>query len=170
MPNGYSRTRLVFWQHASLRSDLHSSWELPVARRILIVEDEPMIVMMVETFLQELGWNVVGVVDTLAQALAMARDADMDAALLDVNLNGLESFSVGDVLGERHIPFVFATGYGAKGIPDRFRGVPTLAKPYPCDELGRALHEAMTVARGSEARLADPGSRASPGKTTGPRR
>ena len=144
------RTLAIAGLGHGLRSDLHAGRELSVAHRILVVEDEPMIAMMVENFLVDLGWSVVGVAGTLDQALATARDADIDAALLDVNLHGMESFVVGDVLGERNVPFVFATGYGAQAVPDRFRSVPKLAKPYPPYELARALDEAMIVARGHD--------------------
>jgi CheY-like chemotaxis protein len=124
--------------------------ELPVAaRRILIVEDETMIAMMEEDFLEELGWVVVGLASGTERALTMARDADIDAALLDVNLNGQVTFAVADILSERHIPFVVATGYGADGVADRFRGVPTLTKPFQRDELDRALHRATAGVRTS---------------------
>jgi len=131
------------------------------AHRILVVEDEPMIAMMVEDFLAELEWDIVGVAGTLDQALAMAQEASIDAALLDVNIRGGLTFVVGDVLSQRNIPFVFATGYGTQEMADRFQGVPTLTKPYPRDALERALHEAMTMAR-------DPGSRMSSDETTAP--
>ena len=111
-------------------------------RRILIVEDETMIAMMEEDFLQQLGWDVVGLATGIERALTMAREADIDAALLDVNLNGKTSFAVADILTERRIPFVFATGYGADGVADRFRGVPTLTKPFRMDELEGALSRA----------------------------
>jgi two-component SAPR family response regulator len=88
----------------------------------------------------------------------MARDADIDAAILDVNLKGQNTFAVADILSERQIPFIFATGYGAGGTADRFRSVPTLAKPFQRDELDRTLQRAVAeVRRGS----ADPGSQAS---------
>ena len=113
------------------------------ARRILIVEDETMIAMMVEDFLIELGWDVVGLASSLDRALAMARDADIDAAVLDANLNGQLSFAAADILGERGIPFVFASGYGADGMAGRFGNVPILTKPFHRDDLDRALHQAM---------------------------
>ena len=139
------------------------------ARRILIVEDEALIAMMVEDFLEELGWNVVGWAAGTERALAMARDADIDAAVLDVNLCGHDSFAVADVLSERQIPFVFATGYGEGGVADRFRAVPTLTKPFRRDDLDRALHRAMAGLRISiEGQFADPGPRATPGKANLP--
>ena len=118
-------------------------------RRILIVEDETMIAMMLEDFLGDLGWIVVGMAGTVDQAIVMARDADIDAALLDVNLNGQHTFAAADILSERRIPFVFATGYGLEGVADRFRGVPTLTKPFHRNELERALRRAMTGSGGS---------------------
>lgn len=90
------------------------------ARRILIVEDEPMIAMMVEDFLAELGWHVAGTAGSLDKALAMARNADIDAAILDVNLKGKDSFAAADILAGRNIPFVFASGYGATAFPTVF--------------------------------------------------
>lgn len=138
------------------------------ARRILIVEDEMMIAMMVEDFLADLGWNVVGVAGTLDRALAMARDAVIDAALLDVNLNGRNTFGAAEILRERQIPFVFATGYGAQGIDDRFRGVPTLTKPYQLDQLDGALRQALAAAHGLEGRSPDPEPLAPPGKANSP--
>jgi CheY-like chemotaxis protein len=127
------------------------------ARRILIVEDEMMIAMMVEDFLVDLGWDVVGIASTLDQALAMVRDADIDAALLDVNLNGRDTFGAAAILRERQIPFVFATGYGARGIDDRFRDVPTLTKPYQLDQLEGALRQALADAHGLEGGSPNPG-------------
>lgn len=138
------------------------------ARRILIVEDEMMIAMMVEDFLADLGWNVVGVAGTLDQALAMARDAAIDAALLDVNLNGRNTFGAAEILRERQIPFVFATGYGVQGIDDRFRAVPTLTKPYQLDQLDGALRQALAAAYGLEGRSPDPEPLAPPCKANSP--
>ena len=139
------------------------------ARRILIVEDETMIAMMIEDFLTELGWDVAGLAGAKEQALAMAGEANIDAAVLDVNLNGHDTFAVADILRARHIPFVFATGYGTDGIAERFKGVPTLTKPFQRGELDRALGQAMAEAcSSSEGRLADSKSQASTSKVTRP--
>jgi CheY-like chemotaxis protein len=139
------------------------------ARRILIVEDETMIAMMIEDFLEESGWDVVGSAGGTERALAMAEEADIDAAVLDVNLNGQDTFAVADILSDRHIPFVFATGYGAEGVAERFRGVPTLTKPFQRDNLDLAWHQATTGgSRYVEGSLADPGSQPTPGKADSP--
>lgn len=138
------------------------------ARRILIVEDETMISMMVEDFLADLGWDVVGVAGTLDQALVMAQEAALDAALLDLNLHGQNTFGVAEILQKRQIPLVFATGYGAQGIESRFRAIPTLTKPYRRDELESALHQALAAPHGLDGRCPDPGPSAPPGKPTLP--
>lgn len=122
-----------------------------MARRILIVEDESMIAMMVEDFLHESGWEVAGWAGATERALAMAQDLEIDAALLDVNLSGQDTFAVADILSGRQIPFVFATGYGADGVAERFRGVPTLTKPFQRNELDRALETAMAAMRSPAA-------------------
>lgn len=113
------------------------------ARRIAVVEDETLIAMMVEDFLADLGWDVVEVAVTADRAMAIAEHADIDAAVLDVNLNGQSTFAAADLLSQRCIPFVFATGYGRDGVADRFRNVPTLTKPFHRDELDRALRLAI---------------------------
>jgi len=152
MPGDLKPSTSVLAVRPGLFAHAHQSTDVPVeelplvARRILIVEDETMIAMMVEDFLEELGWDVVGWAGGLERALAMARNSDIDAALLDVNLSGQDTFAVADILCERHIPFAFATGYGADGVADRFQDVPTLTKPFQRDELERALGQAMAGA------------------------
>jgi CheY-like chemotaxis protein len=113
-------------------------------RRILVVEDEMMIAMLVEDMLLELGCSVVGPVHALAEALDLARsDAGLDAALLDVNLAGEPVFPVADALRERGVPAIFSTGYGDAGLRDVDRGAPVLQKPFRAGDLARALGEAL---------------------------
>jgi hypothetical protein len=99
----------------------------------------------------------------LDRPLVMARDADIDAALLDVNVNGQDSFVAAEILSSRHIPFVFTPGYGSDGLADRFRGVPTLTKPYQRDDLQRALRQGM-AGTGNCSKAASPRSQASASK------
>jgi CheY-like chemotaxis protein len=113
--------------------------------RILIVEDEMFISMLLEDLLTELGYRPAGPVVRLDEALAAARSEAIDAALLDVNLNGKETYAVADILAGRGIPFVFATGYGAGGIPERYRHRPILAKPFRRDDLARVLAQALAA-------------------------
>src|ERR1700709_523125 len=82
-------------------------------RRILIIEDEVLVAMYLEELLTEMGHQVAGPAARINDALELAREAAFDFAVLDVNLAGVPSFPVADVLRQRGIPFVFVTGYGA---------------------------------------------------------
>ncbi len=110
-----------------------------IGRKILVVEDEPMIVMLIESLLEELGCVVADVAARPAPALAIIDTTEIDAAILDVNLNGDDSFGVAAVLAERQIPFVFASGYGGSRLPPEFAKRPVLQKPYQIEELAAAL-------------------------------
>jgi CheY-like chemotaxis protein len=107
--------------------------------RILIVEDEMLLAMNIEDMLLDLGHEVVGIASRLEPALALAREADFDVAMLDVNLAGDRSFPVAEALAERGIPFLFATGYGRAGIDEAYRDRPVLQKPFRAGELLAAI-------------------------------
>lgn len=102
-----------------------------------------MVAMLLEDMLQELGFEVVGPVGRLQRALAMAAETPIDAAILDLNLNGEHTYPVAEALTRRGIPFIFATGYGGNGVSDRFRSTPTLQKPFQRIGLERALDAVM---------------------------
>jgi CheY-like chemotaxis protein len=89
--------------------------------------------------LAEFGYEVAGVASRLEEGLARAEAPDFAMAILDVHLNGRDVFPLADRLAERRLPFVFATGYGARGIPERHAGRPVLQKPFLPADLGRAL-------------------------------
>src|ERR1700678_1249210 len=113
-------------------------------RRVLVVEDEMMIAMLVEDMLVDLGCAVVGTAHALGPALDLANSAiDVDVALLDVNLGGEPVFAVADLLRARGVPAIFSTGYGDAGLRDIDRGAPVLQKPYHAADLARALAKAL---------------------------
>src|SRR5690606_11040755 len=117
-------------------------------RRVLVVEDESLVAMLIETILVDLGCEVVGPVANLDEAVALIRsDARIDLALLDVNVAGQPVFPAAEALEARGTPFVFAWGYGAGGLPDRWRDRPTLQKPFTEPAIGQALMQAMGAAR-----------------------
>lgn len=107
--------------------------------RVLVVEDEAMIAMLIEDMLTDLQCEVVGPALHLQEALHMAEEGGFDFAILDVNLGGLVSFPVADVLRERDIPFIFASGYGTNGLIDRYRDVRVLKKPFTVEQMRSAL-------------------------------
>ncbi|MFO1013703.1 MAG: response regulator [Caulobacteraceae bacterium] len=113
-------------------------------RRILVVEDEMMIAMLVEDMLADLGCDVVGPAHGLETALKMATDDDhLDAAVLDVNLGGQQVFAVADALRAKGVPAIFSTGYGEAGLRDVDAGAPVLQKPFRAGDLAKALNTAL---------------------------
>ena len=110
-------------------------------RRVIVVEDEMMIAMLLEDMLTDLGHTVVGMAGRLDTALDLARETDADMAILDVNLSGETSFPVAQVLTDRGLPFMFATGYGALGLEAPFKDTLTLKKPFELKDLSNALDQ-----------------------------
>jgi CheY-like chemotaxis protein len=113
-------------------------------KRVLIVEDELMIRMLLEGMLEDLGHTIAGQAGTIEEALTLANQAEFDVALLDVNLNGKPITPVVAVLAARGLPFIFASGYGQRGVPEEYRDSPALQKPFQAEALAAAL-EAATV-------------------------
>jgi DNA-binding response OmpR family regulator len=108
--------------------------------RVLIVEDEFLVAMLLEDMLSDMGYQVMATA-RVDEALKLACDADVGFAILDVNLKGVKSFPVAAVLRGRGIPFVFTTGYGPAGLTSEFKDELTLQKPYEPRELKRAIAE-----------------------------
>jgi len=97
--------------------------------RVLLVEDEMCLAMMLQDLLEDAGYRVLKAA-RVAAALNLAEAEDIDAAILDVNVAGSEVFPVADALRRRGVPFMFASGYGDRGLPGSFQGSPMLQKPY----------------------------------------
>ena len=112
-------------------------------RRVLVVEDDVMIRMLIEDMLADLGFELAAEASKVHEALAAVKSADIDVAILDVNLSGETTGPVADVLAERGTPFVFATGYGTHGLPEAHRDRPTLKKPFQMDGLKEMLAKAI---------------------------
>jgi CheY-like chemotaxis protein len=112
-------------------------------RSILIIEDEPLIAMMLEDFLESLGHKVVGVVETVAEALARVDAGGFDVAIVDVHLkNGEHVWPVCDRLSGRGLPFILATGGHIDPPPAEHAGAPVLTKPYTVDSIEPILQAA----------------------------
>jgi CheY-like chemotaxis protein len=111
--------------------------------QILIVEDESMVAMMIEDMLEDLGHHVVATSGRMLNASKLVMDTGADLAILDVNLNGEETYPLAVSLASRKIPFIFATGYGASGIRAEWSTVPVLQKPFQSLELAEAIGQAI---------------------------
>lgn len=116
-------------------------------RRILIVEDESLVAMLLETILEDMGCSTVGPAANIDDGLTLVQTESLDAALLDVNVAGRQVFPVAQALKDRGVPFVFSTGYGEGGLPDEWRGQPTIQKPFTEAAVRDALMAVMGVAR-----------------------
>jgi CheY-like chemotaxis protein len=109
------------------------------SKRILVVEDEYLIRMLLEDMLTDIGYTIAAAVGTIAEASKVAASEKFDLAILDVNVDGTEIYPVADILMERQVPFVFVTGYGERSLPEPYRNRPTLQKPFQADDLKKKL-------------------------------
>lgn len=117
-------------------------------RKVLVVEDESLVAMLLETILEDFGCTPVGPASTVDEGIRAAEDEPgLDVALLDVNVAGREVFPVAEALANRGVPIIFSTGYGEAGLPDRWRGAPVLQKPFTEAAVRDALMRALGVAR-----------------------
>ena len=111
------------------------------AKRVLIVEDETLVAMLLEDMLGDAGHTAAHCASSLAQALDFiaTRIEAFDFAILDVNLGGEPIFPVAEALKAQGKPFAFATGYGPAGLPEVWRDRPTLSKPFGAQDVARVL-------------------------------
>lgn len=120
--------------------------------RILVVEDEFLLAMDIESAIRGAGGEVVGPLVSLEEAVATAKREELNAAVLDLNLRGQMSYPVAEVLGSRNIPFLFATGYSQDRLPDAFQCRPCLRKPFTWMALTAALERLIANSVGTHTR------------------
>ena len=116
---------------------------MSASRSILVVEDEPLIAMMLEDFLETLGHTVHASCESVEDAVAAADKGGFDVAIIDINLNGETAWPVAHKLREKAIPFVIATGGHVEPPPPEFKDVPVIEKPYTVDRVTPALEAAL---------------------------
>lgn len=114
--------------------------------RVLVVEDEFLVAMLLQEMLETAGCVVAGPIPRLAEALEAAASEACDVAVLDINLGGERIDPVAVILDGRKIPFVFVTGYAADSLPDAFAARPRLPKPFKSADLVATLAEAVAPA------------------------
>ncbi len=107
--------------------------------RILVVDDEPLIAMMLTDWLAEQGVETAGPAHTVAQALSVIDAIKIDAAVLDISLGDDDCYAVADMLASRGIPFAFATGHSSDSLAERFKGVATVTKPFDFEVVRQAI-------------------------------
>jgi CheY-like chemotaxis protein len=117
-----------------------------IGRRILIVEDEPLIAMELEEVLTSTGFSIVGPAATVSAALRMIATEAFDAALLDANLGGQPVDEIAAALTRKNVPFVFATGHDRDGLPRSFAAAPILRKPFNPAEVAATVAEILEPA------------------------
>ena len=121
---------------------------MPGKQRILVVEDAFLVAMDLDTLLSSAGYEVVGPVGSVRQALGLIDGNPLDAALLDVNVTDGHVFPAADALAARHVPFVFLTGHSHSVLPPQHRRCVLIAKPYSPEALLAALAAALAGTNG----------------------
>ena len=116
--------------------------------KVLLVEDETLVAMLLEDMVADLGGTVIASASRVGRALEVLNDpaTTIDVAILDVNLGGEDAFPVAGALAERGVPFAFSTGYGNAGLPDPWRSRPTLQKPFTQDQVAQVLSRTLNGA------------------------
>lgn len=127
--------------------------QLLSGRRVLVVEDEMLVLMAMEDMLADLGCTSIEVAANIDKALALIRTEPFDLATLDVNLDGQRSDPIAEALSDRGIPFAFSTGYGDKGVSAAYRDRPVLNKPYDHPQLMQVLTSLLAPASRSSSQV-----------------
>ena len=113
----------------------------PSDKRVLLVEDEPLVSMMLADMLSAFGHKVDGPYSRFGDAIHAAKSNNLQAGILDVNLGGEKTYAVADILSDRKIPFAFVTGYGPDSIVSEFAHAPVLQKPIEAAKLHALLQQ-----------------------------
>lgn len=138
---------MLFWerviQNLSFGARMPDGLKAAARRSVMLVEDEVMIRMMVADMLEEIGYTIAGEAGDIDEAVRLVQVTDFDIAILDVNVNGKIITPVAEAVQLLGLPFVFATGYGAQGLPEKFRDRPTIQKPFQIETLARTIESVL---------------------------
>lgn len=120
------------------------------SRRVLVVEDEILILMMIEDMLTDLGCESIAVASKVDQAITLVEGQVFDAAMLDINLNGIPSYPIADALTARRVPYFFSTGNGIKDMKEGYRDQDVLKKPFTFDQLSNMFSRSLLRASSAD--------------------
>lgn len=112
-------------------------------RRVLVIEDEMLILMMIEDMLADLGCDSVAVASKIGPAISLIEGQDFDTAMLDMNLDGIESYPIADALKAREVPYFFSTGNSLTNMKDGYRDQDVLKKPFTFEQLSNMLSRSL---------------------------
>jgi CheY-like chemotaxis protein len=129
--------------------------------RVLIVEDDYLVSLLLGDMLVDLGHRIVGPASDVANALELAQREEMDIAVLDVNLRGSDTYPIAAALAARAVPFIFATGYGRHSLREPYGDAPLLKKPFQQCDLEKLLAETLGAASGGHSENVDHGEASS---------
>ena len=118
----------------------------PGSLRFMILDDEGIIALDLAEMLHDLGHSVVATATRVDRGIEFATHGELDMAILDINVHGVDSFPIATILQGRGVPVIFASGYGKRGLIDGFRDAHVLTKPYGIASLTQAVAKARTVA------------------------
>jgi CheY-like chemotaxis protein len=138
------------WHAVSSQMDLRGNNMNDDSRngcRVFVVEDEALVSMLIQDLLIDSGCDIAGSASGFDEALRKVDSIDFDVAILDINLNGKESFAIADAIATKGIPYLFSTGYGRAGLPDSYRDSIVLQKPFRQKEMLQALATALASVR-----------------------
>jgi CheY-like chemotaxis protein len=114
-----------------------------ISRRVAIIEDEGLVAALLEDMLGDLGHQVVAIAGRIDRAAKLISETSAEIVLLDVNLNGEQTYPLAAALAARGIPFIFSTGYDPSGLKQEWRDAPVLQKPFQAQDLERAMRQAL---------------------------
>ena len=117
--------------------------KLLAGRRVLVIEDEMLILMMIEDMLADLVCESVSVASKIGPAISLIEGQEFDTAMLDMNLNGIESYPIADALSARDVPYFFSTGNSVTDLKDGYRDQDVLKKPFTFEQLGDMLSRSL---------------------------
>jgi CheY-like chemotaxis protein len=120
-----------------------ASTDPPKSKRILIIEDSPVVGPFTVDALEELGFEPVGPAPNMARARELIEEGEFDAAMMDVHIRGERVFNLCETLAAKGVPFILTSGYADWNMPEKWQDRPRLQKPYTIEDVRIALSDLL---------------------------